>query len=283
MGKNIISFFVFLGVAWMVGCAREETDPNPNISAQPEKTIEEVEEDEVLQAQQESLRLVLYKDSVYNTLYHAALESSLLAVDTSIHWEVQGGRYHIYEEELSFFKELRPFQRTILFLEKTKYDVFVTLTREGQVQETNHIELDFSGFSSPSLKAELEMDKLSPLPGEAIQLKVQGLSLEAFHHEIWEVKRLQKVTCPSLEDVLADVIQSELSTISEICDRSYEEPLEEGKDYLLEKGRASNEVHVTFKTSGQYTISFWGYDRQGQLLSKSSRKIILEGTTVSHR
>ncbi|MBI3018817.1 MAG: hypothetical protein HYY61_02885 [Deltaproteobacteria bacterium] len=265
----------------MVGCAQPETDLNT--STQPENAIEEVEEDEVLQAKQEPPRLSLYKDSVYSTLYHADLKTSLSATASSLQWEVQGGRYHIYEEELSFFKKLRPLQRTILFLEKTKYDVFVTLTRGGQTQETNHIELDFSGLSPSSVKTELELDKLSPLPGEAVQLKVNNRSLEGFDHGVWEVKRLKKVSCPSLEDVLADVIQSELMTISELCDRFYEEPLEEGKDYLLEKGQASNEVHVTFKTLGSYTISFWGYDRQGQLLSKSFRRIILEGTTVSRR
>lgn len=281
MGKYFVSFFVFLGLAWMVGCAQPETDSKMSIS--PENVIEEVEEDEVLQAQQENPRLNLYKDSVYGTLYHADLGDLLLAADTSIHWEVQGGRYHIYEEELSFFKELRPLQRTILFLEKTKYDIFVTLNREGENQETNHIELDFSGLSPSSVKTELELDKLSPLPGEVVQLKVNGSSLKEINREIWEVKRIQKVSCPSLEDVLESAIQNELSTISEICDRSYEEPIEEGKEYLLEKGHASNEVHVTFKTLGSYIISVWGYDAQGRLLSKSSRRIILEGVKVSNR
>ena len=86
-----------------------------------------------------------------------------------------------------------------------------------------------------------------------------------------------------MEDVLDSAIQNELSTISEICDRSYEEPLAEGKDYLLEKDQASNKVHIIFKMVGHYTIYFWGYDTQGHLLSKTSRKIILEGTTLSQR
>ena len=267
-------------MAWMAGCAQPETDPM--LSPQPEKAIIEEGEDEVFQAQQEPPHLNLYKDSVYSTLYHADLKTSLSA-NVSLQWEVQGGRYHIYEEELSFFKRLRPLQRTLLFLEKTKYDIFVTLHHKGQVYETNHIELDFSGLSPSSVKTELELDKLSPLPGEVVQLKVNGSSLKEINREIWEVKRIQKVSCPSLEDVLESAIQNELSTISEICDRSYEEPIEEGKEYLLEKGHASNEVHVTFKTLGSYIISVWGYDAQGRLLSKSSRRIILEGVKVSNR
>ena len=117
MARYFLSFFVFLGMvwgmAWMVGCAQPETDLHT--LTQPENAIKEVEEDEVLQAKQASPHLSLYKDSVYGTLYHADLGELLLAADTSIHWEVQGGRYHMYEEELSFFKELRPLQRPILF------------------------------------------------------------------------------------------------------------------------------------------------------------------------
>ena len=280
MGKYFVSFFVFLGLAWMVGCAQPETDSKMSIS--PENVIEEVEEDEVLQAQQENPRLNLYKDSVYGTLYHADLGDLLLAADTSIHWEVQGGRYHIYEEELSFFKELRPLQRTILFLEKTKYDIFVTLNREGENQETNHIELDFSGFSQSSLKTELEVDKLSPLPGEVMKIHAKIDSLEHFTSR-WEIKRLQKVKCPSLEDILPEAMQNELATISEVCDRSYEEVLVEGKDYLLEQNVSGVEGEITFKYPGTYAIYFYGYDDHDQLLSKSFRKIVLEGVKLSHR
>ncbi|MBI3016704.1 MAG: hypothetical protein HYY62_01710 [Deltaproteobacteria bacterium] len=267
-------------MAWMVGCAQEEM--NSTMSLQPENAVEEVEEDEVLQAQQENPRLSLYKDSVYSTLYHADLGELLLAADTSIHWEVQGGRYHMYEEELSFFKELRPMQRTILFLEKTKYDIFVTFNRGGQGQETNHIELDFSGISQASLKTELEIDKLSPLPGEVMKIHAKIDSLEHFTSR-WEIKRLQKVKCHSLEDILPEAMQNELATISEVCDRSYEEVLVEGKDYLLEQKASSVEGEIIFKHPGTYAIYFYGYDTQGQLLSKSFRKIVLEGVKISHR
>ena len=165
-------------MAWMVGCAHEED--HPAMSLQPEKIIEEVEEEEILQTQKINPSLVLYKDSFYSTLYHADLKA-FGAAHASIQWEVRGGRYHIYEEELLFFKKLRPLQRTILFLEKTKYDVFVTLYKKDQIYETNHIELDFSGLSLSLVKTELELDKLSPLPGEAIELKVRGPSLEEFN------------------------------------------------------------------------------------------------------
>lgn len=288
--RHFIPFFALLGLAWMVGCARQQADSLVPVSSDKGLLHEEVDqeaddEEEVLQAgQMQSPQLALYKDSFYNTLYHADLtQPSLKKAAISIQWEVQGGRYHIYEEEMPLFKTLRPFQRTILFLEKNKYTVFVTLIRHGYEQETNHIDIDLSKVMSQTpLKSEIEIDKLSALPGEAIKLHAKVENSGSFHYQ-WEAKKLQKVKCPSLEDVLPEVIQSELTTIHEICDRSYEETMGEGKDYLLEAGQTADNIEVIFKAPGKYAVYCSEYDDQGEILSKSSRKIILDSHLVSRR
>lgn len=202
--------------------------------------------------------LHIYKDGFYNMIYHVELipESNI----AQIQWNVLGGRYHMYEDELEELKAERPFQRTILFLEKNLYTVQAKVFMHNSTPPSlRSIQMDTRDILlSNKIKMDLEMDKLEPLIMEEIHFKplLSEIRHMKFH---WEVKKLRKVSC---------------SMNHFICHHMYEEESIEGKDYIFKMD--SQSVRVQFKNPGRYLVRVNLLDEQNQPISKVTKRIKID-------
>ncbi|HBQ21581.1 MAG: hypothetical protein A2Z91_02400 [Deltaproteobacteria bacterium GWA2_38_16] len=227
--------------------------------------------------EEENISLASYKDSFYNTLYHVALKSDLSS-DIEVTWEVSGGRYYILDEEVPELQNKRPTQRTILFLQKNKYEVLAAVILNGEKQILKKTDIDLTRLEEPSydIRADFGVDKLAFQVGEKVELmgEVEKNQHTFNENEIlkyqWEIKKIKPVYCPSGFDSV------------DICNKSYEEVAISGEDYHLEK-ETSIHPSIVFNKEGQYVIYFWVLDEAGNFLAKFSKKFKPEPVLLTHR
>lgn len=227
-----------------------------------------------------------YKDSFYDTLYHFDLTALLSDISqvkemTSIKkitWEIAGGRYYVFDEDTQYLKKLRPFQRTILFLQKSSYNLTVHLWNQEGKEFRKQIVVDLSGFEKPShsMKANFESDKLQFGVGEEVALMGRVDEPQLSYRYQWQVQKLNPVSCPQ------GLAEFEPRTTHEVCDRFYEEEVVQGQEYSLNNA-VSKDTSIVFHTDGKYVIEFIVLDENQKLLTHFSKSFLLDNALLSSR
>lgn len=265
----------------MVGCgkAREESvrqDRKPNSETQEDErkqkpiTPSPIDENVFYgSADQEDIHLYAYKDSFYNMIYHVELKLASNFPLHNIQWEIKGGRYHIYDDEILLLKNFRPLQKTILFLEKNTYVISATVFNDTMnTTISKSMEVDVSRLLFPNkVKMAIESAQFELWLKEKINLAANiydSIKEDVIYQ--WEVKRLKDVTCP-------DVVEEH--GYYHVCEQKYEEEIMEGKDYLLDS-KDSQKTAIQFIFPGQYVVYFWLFNTQNQPLSRVAKVFTVE-------
>ncbi len=226
--------------------------------------------------------LRLYKDTFYNMLYHARLTFNQKPEWGLVQWEITGGRYHIYDNEYGVFQRVRPFEKSILFLEKKDYQVKAIVTEGVNRQKEIITQVDLTHAQMPtSVAAILHADSYEPQISEKVNFKIawQETPKESVSFE-WEAKKIGDVSCPEIMGIEAEAREI-------LCEQFFEIPLVEGEDYEIagdrEGNRKSDHVAISFKKLGQYVVHVRVRDDETQEISKYSRHLKLSPVMVSHR
>ena len=209
-----------------------------------------------------------FKDSFYNTLYHFDLVffEDLKDKVLDVSWQVDGGRFHFYDEDLSYLKRTRPIQKTILFLEKKVYEISVTLRFNEKEVLTKKISLDLiKGFDEDS-DQDYRLKAFYKDSENTIQL-LSDLDLEQSKKYHWQLGRLEKVYCDESIRYLETA-----ADVEKICNRSYVRKLTKGIDYDLQNS-SFKEALLILKGPGNYLINLEVTNAQNELLHKLSQKL----------
>lgn len=222
--------------------------------------------------------LHLYKDTFYNMMYHARLTFNQDPQSSMVSWKITGGRYHIYDNEYDFFKRVRPFEKSILFLEKKKYEIKAIVTTGMHQNEKIVSQLDLSEVPQfRSVAASLQTDQMEPRVLETVNLSVaweeQPIGTVSFS---WEAKRIGEVSCP-------EILGVESKARELLCEKFFEIPLVEGEDYEMEGDQNTDHLVLRFKKNGQYMVNVRIQNDETHEVTKFSRHFKLSPVMLSHR
>jgi len=227
------------------------------------------------------IHLYAFRDSFYKTIYHLELRfTPPLKRDLGslfhVLWQIDGGRYHVLDEELPYFSKIRIFQKSIVLKEFKTYEITASLSlNDGQTFEKRvTIDLQPEFQQSPLLLP--DQRGLQFGVNQPIHLTVpEEMPIAALDQYAWVVKAVRRLDCPQewleFENAKDPAVRGVLHYI---CDNGYEEELAKNRDFMLPTQKMS-EAEIFFKKPGEYEVDLVLFDAGGKAYSRSSKRLIL--------
>lgn len=229
-------------------------------------------------------RLYAFQDSFYKTIYHLELRfvpttgppplKGDVGTMFDISWKIEGGRYHILDDELPYFSKIRIFQKSIILKEFKTYDITAYLNlADGRT---------FEKKVTIELQPEFEKDSLALSGQSGLQFNTHRPVHFAVQKELpiageyaWTVKAVRQIGCPEQGLEFENVENpATKGVLHYLCDNGYEEELTQDKDFLFSR-QGLREVEILFKKPGEYEVDWVGFDAGGRAYSRSSKKLML--------
>ena len=238
-------------------------------------------------------RLVNQHDSFYPMLSHFELRALFdgdvptsvpgTSPEIEVKWSVEGGRYHILDEELPVISVLRPFQKSVLFRERQRYEVRASVFVEGQKRFEKKTIVDFRNqfWPSDAVRVRLSVERAAAAVGQWVAMRGEADTNIRDLHYVWDVRKMDQTHCPEAALAYEETQRLNVSMARlKVCESDYEEQMYLDQDYLLDQQRSDHTV-IRFKNPGQYKIILKVHNGNGDELGQSNRKLTVGSERLS--